>query len=88
MRYASPTTSKEAATLIARAKGQAVVLAGGTDLLVRMKSGFVEPDLIVDIKRIPATRQSGHIIAICAPRGIKSGTNTTVISDQENFFML
>jgi carbon-monoxide dehydrogenase medium subunit len=29
------------------------VLAGGTDLLVQMKSGMVEPDLIVDIKKIP-----------------------------------
>jgi len=28
------------------------VLAGGSDLLVKMKSGFVEPDVIVDIKRI------------------------------------
>ena len=29
-----------------------LVMAGGTDLLVKMKSGLVEPDLIVDIKRI------------------------------------
>lgn len=28
------------------------VMAGGTDLLVRLKGGFVEPDLIVDIKAI------------------------------------
>jgi carbon-monoxide dehydrogenase medium subunit len=54
MRYASPTTIKEAAGLLAKAKGSAFVLAGGTDLLVRMKGGFVEPDLVVDIKRIPA----------------------------------
>jgi carbon-monoxide dehydrogenase medium subunit len=32
------------------------VLAGGTDLLVRMKTGAIEPDLVVDIKRIPATQ--------------------------------
>lgn len=56
MRYESPTTSKAAATLLAGEKGKAFVLAGGTDLLVRMKSGLVEPDLIVDIKRIPATQ--------------------------------
>jgi carbon-monoxide dehydrogenase medium subunit len=54
MRYASPTTIKEAAGLLAKAKGSAFVLAGGTDLLVRMKGGFVEPDLVVDIKRIPS----------------------------------
>jgi len=55
MRYEAPTTTKEAATLMANAKGKAVVLAGGTDLLVRMKSGVIDPDLIVDIKRIAAT---------------------------------
>ncbi len=56
MRYEAPSSAKEAAKLLAGAKGKAVVLAGGTDLLVRMKSGAVEPDLIVDIKRIDATR--------------------------------
>ena len=32
--------------------GTAAILAGGSDLLVRMKGGFIEPDLIVDIKAI------------------------------------
>ena len=56
MRYESPTTMKEAATLLAKEKGSAFVLAGGTDLLVRLRTGFIEPDLVVDIKRIAATR--------------------------------
>ncbi len=56
MRYEAPTTTKEAATLMAKAKGSAFLLAGGTDLLVRMKSGMIEPDLVVDIKRIAATQ--------------------------------
>ena len=56
MRYEAPSSAKEAAKLLAGAKGKAVVLAGGTDLLVRMKSGAVDPDLIVDIKRIDATQ--------------------------------
>ena len=41
---------------MAKAKGSAFVLAGGTDLLVRMKSGLIEPDLVVDIKHIAATQ--------------------------------
>jgi carbon-monoxide dehydrogenase medium subunit len=56
MRYEAPTTTREAATLMAKAKGRAFVLAGGTDLLVRMKSGAIEPDLVIDIKRIAATQ--------------------------------
>jgi carbon-monoxide dehydrogenase medium subunit len=54
MKYESPTTTKEAATLLSKAKGEAFVLAGGTDLMVRMRLDLSEPDLVVDIKRIPA----------------------------------
>ena len=54
MKYQTPSTTKEAATFIKREKGKAFVLAGGTDLMVRMKSGFIEPDLVVDIKQISA----------------------------------
>lgn len=52
MQYVAPGTTKDAVAILAKAKGSTHVLAGGSDLLVRMKSGFVEPDLIVDIKRI------------------------------------
>jgi carbon-monoxide dehydrogenase medium subunit len=47
---------KEASALLAKEKGSAYVLAGGTDLLVRLRTGFIDPDLVVDIKRIAATR--------------------------------
>ena len=56
MRYEAPTSIKEASSLMARAKGSAFLLAGGTDLLVRMKSDMIEPDLVVDIKRIASTQ--------------------------------
>ena len=52
MRYEAPETMKSAVTLMSKEKGLAFVLAGGTDLLVKMKGGFLEPDLVVDIKRI------------------------------------
>jgi aerobic carbon-monoxide dehydrogenase medium subunit len=52
MRYEAPETVKSAVSLLAKEKGLAFVLAGGTDLLVKMKAGIVEPDLIVDIKHI------------------------------------
>ncbi len=56
MRYEAPTTIKEAVGLLKNEKGKACVIAGGTDLLVGMKTGMVEPDLLIDIKRIPAAR--------------------------------
>ncbi|RWH30780.1 xanthine dehydrogenase family protein subunit M [Mesorhizobium sp.] len=52
MRYIRPQSIEEAAGLLASAAGPATILAGGSDLLVRMKGGFIEPELIVDIKAI------------------------------------
>ena len=57
MRYESPATVKDAVALLAKEKGKAFVLAGGTDLLVKMKAGMLEPDLVVDIKRIKGMRE-------------------------------
>jgi CO/xanthine dehydrogenase FAD-binding subunit len=53
MRYEAPKTLEEAITLLSGANGQARVLAGGTDLLIQMRSGRVDPGLLVDIKAIP-----------------------------------
>jgi len=57
VRYESPTSIREAVALMAAAKGDAYLLAGGTDLLVRMRGEFIDPDLVVDIKRIPAVQK-------------------------------
>ncbi|TIQ61241.1 MAG: xanthine dehydrogenase family protein subunit M, partial [Mesorhizobium sp.] len=43
---------EDAVGQLAGSPGTAAILAGGSDLLVRMKGGFIEPDLIVDIKAI------------------------------------
>ena len=56
MRFESPTTTKAAASILAGESGAAHVLAGGTDLLVRMKMGMIEPDLVLDIKRIDSMK--------------------------------
>ena len=52
MRYERPHSIEDAVGLLAGSGGTAAILAGGSDLLVRMKGGFIEPDLIVDIKAI------------------------------------
>jgi len=57
MRYESPTTTKDAVALLAGEKGSAYVLAGGTDLMVRMRMDMIEADLMVDIKRIPVMKE-------------------------------
>jgi CO/xanthine dehydrogenase FAD-binding subunit len=55
MRYEAPETVERATSLLAETSG-ARVLAGGTDLLVQMRTDLIDPALIVDIKRIAETR--------------------------------
>ena len=52
IQYVSPRTLDEAVRAFAAAGSAARILAGGTDLLVQMRSGAVKPGLIVDIKKI------------------------------------
>jgi CO/xanthine dehydrogenase FAD-binding subunit len=57
MRYEAPRSLDQAVALLAGEHGEARVLAGGTDLLVQMKTDIIDPVLIVDIKGIAETRQ-------------------------------
>jgi len=56
MRYTSPDSVDAAVAELAAAAGKARVLAGGTDLLVQLRSGRTEPEVVVDIKGIGETR--------------------------------
>ena len=52
IRYVAPRSLDEAIGAYAAAGSAARIMAGGTDLLVQMRSGLVRPGLIVDIKNI------------------------------------
>lgn len=52
IQYLAPGTLDEAVSAYASAGGAARILAGGTDLLVQMRSGIVRPGQIIDIKKI------------------------------------
>jgi carbon-monoxide dehydrogenase medium subunit len=51
--YFAPSTLEEALRLLDEKKESARLLAGGTDLIVQMKSGRVGPSSIIDIKKVP-----------------------------------
>ena len=51
--YATPHSVREAVDLLSEAGGRARVMAGGTDLLVALRAGVYDIDLVVDGKNIP-----------------------------------
>src|SRR3954470_4628841 len=51
--YAAPKTVAEAAGLLSDKGDRARILAGGTDVIVQVREGRRDIDLLVDIKHIP-----------------------------------
>jgi carbon-monoxide dehydrogenase medium subunit len=75
-RYLAPRSLEDAIGAYAAAAGAARILAGGTDLLVQMRSGVMRPGLIVDIKHIPEmtrieeTAEGGFRIGSAVPAAV------------------
>src|SRR5437763_332750 len=57
LKYEAPNSLQAAVSLLAGATGAARVLAGGTDVIVQMETDLIEPQLLVDIKKIAEVRQ-------------------------------
>ena len=57
LRYEAPVTLDAAVALLARGGGRGRILAGGTDVIVQMKTDLIDPGLLVDIKKIPEVTQ-------------------------------
>lgn len=53
MEYVNASSVQQVLDALARADGGAVVLAGGTDLMVDYKAGKIQPQVWVDVTRVP-----------------------------------
>jgi carbon-monoxide dehydrogenase medium subunit len=51
--YARPASLAEAVAALAKRGPDARILAGGTDLIIRLRDGTLAPAVVVDVKRIP-----------------------------------
>jgi carbon-monoxide dehydrogenase medium subunit len=74
--YERPTTLAQAVDLLEQRGRDARPLAGGTDLIIRLRDGTVRPTTVVDLKHIPELRP-----AIREEAGRLSISATTVMTD-------
>ncbi|MBI2826962.1 MAG: xanthine dehydrogenase family protein subunit M [Planctomycetia bacterium] len=70
--YAAARSVDEAVGLLAARGDKARILAGGTDILVQLREGLRDADLIVDVKKIPELVGLSHD----AKRGLRLGAST------------
>lgn len=71
--YYDPKTVRQAVRLLQKHQGDVKVLAGGTDLFLRMRHRALTPDVVIDLKRIRALtglRYSGQ-------KGLRIGATVT-----------
>jgi len=70
--YYQPKTIAEASELRARFGKAAVLLNGGTDVVIQLRERLIAPDAVIDIKHIPGLdqitfdKQNGLVIGACA----------------------
>jgi CO/xanthine dehydrogenase FAD-binding subunit len=78
--YARPRSLDEAFALLQQPGADARVLAGGTDLLVRLRLGHIRPSLVVDIKRADELRAGVLEIDGCLRIGART-VMTDLVAD-------
>jgi CO/xanthine dehydrogenase FAD-binding subunit len=76
--YERPVTVDEAVMLLDAHGLEARILAGGTDLIIRLRDGSLQPSLVVDVKRIPELQRGIEVRADVA--SISAGTVMTDVA--------
>ena len=71
--YCVPGSVQEACSMLAQYGGKAKVLAGGTDLMVKMKNRLLKPEYLVSLKNLEELRGIRYV----AGRGVVIGSRTT-----------
>jgi xanthine dehydrogenase FAD-binding subunit len=82
MRYHAARSFDEASRLSAGSEGHTRFLAGGTDVIVQMRTGMITPDNVIDIKQIPGVKD----ITSTADGGWRIGVAVTgaMLGDHED----
>ena len=81
MIFVKPNTEKEAVSLLNNSNGISRIQGGGTDVLVQMRSGIIEPELIIEIKNIPGIREIKEVNGGYEIGAAVSGSNFKEVID-------
>jgi carbon-monoxide dehydrogenase medium subunit len=55
--YVVPKDYQEASELLGAGNGSVRALQGGTDLIIRIRGGFIRPERVIDLKGLPGMRE-------------------------------
>ena len=80
--YYEPRSLKEVLELLDRYGDQARILAGGTDLLVKMKARLVEPRVVINVKKIDGLRyivEDGEQVRVGALTRLRDVENSELV---------
>ncbi|MEA3336713.1 MAG: xanthine dehydrogenase family protein subunit M [Chloroflexota bacterium] len=72
--YYQAQSIEEASRLLIQYNGKAKIVAGATDLLIRIERGFLAPAVLIDVKKIPGFRE----IASGGSGGLRIGAAATM----------
>ncbi|HQU46908.1 MAG TPA: xanthine dehydrogenase family protein subunit M, partial [Pirellulales bacterium] len=78
--YAAAASVDEAVSLLAARGDRAKLLAGGTDIIVQLREGLREADLVLDIKKIPELME----LSFSRERGLRLGGGVPCCKIYEN----
>jgi len=71
--YFAPAEVSSGLSLLAEFKGQAKIMAGGTDLIPQMKRGLTLPEVIINLSGVPGLREMKE-----GPEGLRMGALVTL----------
>src|SRR5205085_9735931 len=78
--YAAPRTVADTVALLSAKGDQARILAGGTDIIVQVREGKRDLDLLIDVKNIPEVNE----LTFDARQGLRLGAAVPCYRIYEN----
>jgi carbon-monoxide dehydrogenase medium subunit len=83
--YYAPTSVAEAAKLLDKHGVEAIILAGGTDLLPKMKQALLKPRQVINLKQIPelvGVREEAELIRIGALTRLRDLERSIIVTEK------